>query len=310
MLYTQGDSSQGLNIESIIIKWCQWEVMLSPSHVMTASSPKIVRNDMSLPLQFDTVNEAFEDFKTALSKTVEANLNLLNELPLPENLPKDKLREFFKKTIESDMKQDPLFEKSIEIGRYSKNMLKKMDAYFKEIFKYHEKLKQDAYGELFQASKMFLDSDLPLSVIEAVRDSLLAETDYTDIFDKEIRREQRDLLINRSNEPKFKRVCDSHNAWIKAFQETQRKIMQERVKLLWYIDFNNSRTLDELFKPKSIRLRFLDRTILSGFTSDLQKHAQEMEKLNMTLVEFNPVPSSEASSEARTILGIMQILDR
>lgn len=284
--------------------------MLSHNEVKSISLPKIVRNDMAFPSQFESINDAFKDYKTAISETIETNLSLLDEVPLPRNLSRDDLREFFKKDIESDLKQDPLFEKAVEIGRYSKNMLDKMGSYFKEIFGFHEKLKQGLYSEIFYVSKMFLNSNLPLSFAKAIKDSTLVEKDYVDIFDREIRREQRDLLRNRSNKPKFEKVCDSHNAWIKAFQETQRKIGRERTKLIWYVDFNNSTTLDEVFKPKFIRTNLLDKAILQDFTCSLQKHAQEMERLNTSRTEFHPFSPSETSSEARTILEIMQIINR
>ena len=70
---------------------------------------------------------------------------------------------------------------------------------------------------------MFLNSDLPLSFINVVSDSLLAEIDCIDIFDREIKREWLDLIKYRSNVTKFKRVCENHNRWVDAFIKAWKK---------------------------------------------------------------------------------------
>lgn len=86
--------------------------MLSPTDMEKASLSKIIRDDTSFPLQFDTVSKDFKDFKTAISENVETNLDLLNEVPLPKNLDREELREFFRKEITSDLEKDVLFEKT------------------------------------------------------------------------------------------------------------------------------------------------------------------------------------------------------
>jgi len=94
-------------------------------------SPRIIRKDMSLASGFNLeVDEAFKDFKTAISETVKSNLELLEEVPLPKNLPLDDVREFFQKNIPSDLSEDSTFEKAVEIGKYARDMLKYMSAYF------------------------------------------------------------------------------------------------------------------------------------------------------------------------------------
>jgi len=285
--------------------------MLSDQAAKGFSLPKIIRNDTSFPLEFENIKDAFKDYKTAISETIEDNLSLLEEIPIPEHLSIDILKEFLRRDIDSDLRKDELFEKAVEIGRYAKSMNNSMDSYFREIFTYHEKLKQDMDSKIFHVSKMFLNSDLPLSFLKSIGDSILVEKDHTDIFDKEIRKEWRNLLASRSNRPKFEKICDTHNLWIKEFNERQKQMERQRVKLVWYVDFNNSSNIDEVFKDKFVKKSLLDEGILRDLISELQKIVQEAEKLSMSRLEFHPfVEKHETESDVRAILEIMQIIDR
>lgn len=285
--------------------------MLSDQAAKGFSLPKIIRNDTSFPLEFENITDTFKDYKTAISETIEDNLSLLEEIPIPEHLSMDILKEFLRKDIDSDLRKDELFEKAVEIGRYAKSMNNSMDSYFREIFTYHEKLKQDMNSKIFYVSKMFLNSDLPLSFLKSIGDSILVEKDHTDIFDKEIRKEWWNLLASRSNRPKFEKICDTHNLWIKEFSERQKQMERQRVKLVWYVDFNNSSNIDEVFKDKFVKKSLLDEGILRDLISELQKIVQEAEKLSMSRLEFHPFAEKhETESDVRTILEIMQIIDR
>ena len=180
--------------------------MLSLTDMENASLSKIIRDDLSFPLQFDTVNEDFKDFKTAISRVVESNLNLLNEIPLPKNWELEALKKFFKSQIKSDLEKDVLFEKSVEMSKYAKNMYESMDLYFKEIFDYYEQREKELSLDMFCVSKMFLNSDLPMSFLRSIEDSMLAEKDYIEICVKKIRQERLSLLRYRNNRTKFQSV--------------------------------------------------------------------------------------------------------
>lgn len=285
-------------------------VMLSLPEMKPDYFSKIVRNDASYPLQFSSVDEAFKDFKVRISETVKSNLDLLNEVSLPKNISIEQLRKYLKSEIEKDLKEDRLFEKSVEISRYSKNMLELMDSYFREIFAFHEERKKVLHSEIFDVSKMFLNSDLPLPFMKVIGDSILTEIDYIDIFDKEIRKERLNLIVNRNNRTKFERVCESHNTWVSRFSERRNKMDRQRVKLFWYVDFNNSASVNEVFKDKSIKTSSLNRQILFDLIQGLQEQVVEMEKLNTTKMKFQLFPPCKTDDGTRTIVKMMNILSR
>jgi len=275
--------------------------------IKSLSLPKIVRNDISFPMQFAT-SDIFHDFNTAISEVVKVNINLLDQLPLPQHLQREDISRYFENNIISDLKQDALFERSVKIGKYAKDMFKSMESYFNEIFDFHEDLKKELQSSIFFHSKMFLNSDLPLSFIKTLGDSLLTETDYLNLFDRQIRKERLSLLGARSNRPKFERICESHNSWVKEFGERLDAMENERVKLIWYVDIYNSKTIDEIFKAKFIKKSSLNLDMLFDMIMRLQKQTQEMEKLNNAFVkEFHPSLSYE-NDAARTLLKMMHIL--
>jgi hypothetical protein len=273
------------------------------------SSLKIVRRDMSLASGFNCeIDEAFKDYKTAISETVKYNLELLEEVPLPKSLSLDELKEFFRKDIPSDMSKDTIFEKAVQVGKYARNIFKYLASYFKEIYVFHDKLKEEMIGNIFHISRVFLNSDLPISFFRSIERSTLAHIDYIEIFDREIRREHRDLIMSRNNKPKFDKVCAIHNKWIKAFEEETEIISRERMKLFWYVDFNNSTRLDEIFKDKFIRTDCLDQGVLQQFVDSLQKHTSDLERLNLSRVIFKPFLASEINDGARAILALTKII--
>lgn len=282
--------------------------MLSPTDMENASLSRIIREDASFPLQFDTVNKDFKDFKTSISEAVEINLNLLNEIPLPKNLDREELRDFFRKEIKSDLEKDVLFEKSVELRKYAKNMYELMDSYFREVFDCNEQRKKELVIDMFCVSKMFLNSDLPMAFSGLVEDSILAEIDYVEIFTKKIRQERLGLLKNRNNRTKFQRVCDSHNIWVDRFRETLAQMEHDRVKLTWYVDFNNSASLNEIFKEKTVKMRLLDKEILLDFSNALQNQVHQMEKLNASMIELRSFLPFKIDDGTKAIRKIMQLL--
>ena len=282
--------------------------MLSPTDMEKASLSKIIRDDTSFPLQFNTFNKDFKDLKTAISENVETNLDLLNEIPLPKNLDREELREFFRKKMKSNLEKDVLLEKSVELRKYTKNMYEFMDLYFREIFDYYEQRKKEQSIDMFCLSKMFLNSDLPMAFSGLVEDSILAEIDYIEIFTKRIKQERLGLLRNRNNQTKFQRVCDSHNVWIDRFNETPAQMEHDRVKLIWYVDFNNSASLNEIFKEKTIKMRLLDKETLFNFSNALQNQVHQMEKLNASMIEPYSFLPFKIDDGTKAIRKIMQLL--
>ncbi|MGC8895907.1 MAG: hypothetical protein ACP5LB_03950 [Candidatus Bathyarchaeia archaeon] len=284
--------------------------MLSIPDTKSSSLRRIVRDDTSPSLQFDTVNEAFKDFKSGVSTVVESNLNLLKEVPLHYKLRFEDLKEYLESQIIADLSKDLLFEQAIEISRYARNMYELMDSYFHKIFNFHQELKKQLYSEMFSTSKMFLNSDLPISFVNTIGESLLTEIDYLDIFDKEIRKERFDLIRYRSNRPKFKRVCEKHNLWVKRFDEIREKMERERVKLVWYVDFNNSQGLSEVFKEKTIKVNLLNKSTLYQLILRLQEQTRRMEELNSSKIEFLSFLKQETDEGTKALLRMIQILNQ
>lgn len=282
--------------------------MLSLDEMEIASLPKVICDDASFPLQFELVNKDFEDFKTAISKVVKNNLSLLDEIPLPKHLKIEELRERFQNEIKSDLQKDRIFEKSVEINKYAKNMYSMMNSYFREVFDYHKQKQKRLSSDMFCISKMFLNSDLPMPFMRTVEDSLLYEIDSIEVFVKRIRYEQMSLVRYRNNRPKFGRVCDSHNSWANKFNEQKIKLERLRVKLIWYVDFNNSANLNEILEDKIIKTSLLDKRVLFDFINTLQSQVLKMEKLNASMTKPTSFLPFEINEGTRAIHKIMHLL--
>jgi len=276
----------------------------------SVSLRKIVRSDISSTSRFDEINDAFKDFQSSISSVVEDNLTLLEEVPLLHNLRFEELKEFLANQIKQDLNEDMLFEKSVELSRYARNMFEYMDTYFNEIFRFHQELRKELLSEMFDVSKIFLNSDLPTSFLNVIEDSLLTEIDFIEIFDKEIRREQLDLVRFRNNLTKFKRVCDTHNLWVRQFDETRSKMENARVKIIWYVDFNNSETVNEIFKEKTIKVSLLDKSILNNLIAELRDNIEKMDRLNARKMEILSTLKYEPNEATNALLKIIQILNR
>jgi hypothetical protein len=276
--------------------------------IIDTSPTRIVRRDLSLLSGFNCeVDEAFKDYKAAISETLRENLELLEEIPLPKSLSLDELKEFFKKDIPSELSKDTTFEKTVQVSKFASNMSQYLGFYFREIFALNKKLIGEMNQNLFHFSKIFLNSDLPISFLRTVERSILAHRDYIAFFDKEIRKEHRDLIIYRSNRRKFDRVCDAHNKWAVLFEEKNERIDSERTKLFWYIDFNNSNCIDQIFTDKFIKMELLDKEVLEKYLENLQKFTTDLEELNYSRTSFEPLPATKVSDGAKAILSLMKL---
>lgn len=283
-------------------------VMLSLDEMEIASLPKIIRDDISFPLRFEVVNKDFEVFKTAISKIVENNLSLLDEIPLPKHLKIEKLRKWFQNQIKSDLQKDRIFEKSVELNKYAKNMYSMMDSYFREVFDYHKQQQKRLSSDMFCTSKMFLNSDLPMPFMRAIEDSLLNEIDSIKVFVKRIRYERLSLVRYRNNRIKFGRVCESHNRWANKFNDQRNELERLRVKLIWYVDFNNSANLNEILEDKIIKTSLLDKRVFFDFINTLQSQVLKMEKLNASMTKSTSFLPFEINEGTRAIHTIMYLL--
>lgn len=260
-----------------------------------------------LAYEGDTINRALKDYKTAITETVNVNLKLLDELPPLKTLNIGDVRKRLMKIVEDNLKKDPVFEKSVEIGRYADDIWKYVDSYFREIFEYHDSVRKQLNSEIFDVCRMFFNSDLPMSFLTTIEDAILIQKDYLDVYAKLTRKEHLKLLLSRNNRKRFEKLCDAHNRWGKPFTERMDKLEHTRIKLFWYTDFNNSATIDEIFKVKSIRSSALDMGTIQNFIDDLRKQIKETEAIIAPKMEVSLFTSYEKDIGARSIRKIMEL---
>lgn len=272
------------------------------------SFSKSVRNELLFPSKFNDINSTFKDFNNALAETVKGNLKLLSEIPIAPHLERDEVQSFMENRISCALKEDSLFEDGFTLSRYTEDMFKHHISYFNNIYNYDEKLKKSLYGTIFGVSKMFLNSDLPLSFLNSISDAVLTEVDYINIFEKRIKDERLQLLVSRNNIRKFKQVCDAHNSWIEDFEEVLDSIEDTRVKLIWYVDINCSQTISEIFQEKTIKKSMLDQEPFFSFILELQRITRKLEQISSSLAKgFRPFLSYD-NVAAKTLSTIVRIL--
>jgi hypothetical protein len=130
------------------------------------------------------------------------------------------------------------------------------------------------------------------------------------LFDRRIRKERLHLVANRNNRPKFERICDSHNEWVHVFSEKLDTIQRERIKLIWYVDINNSNSVKEIFEDKVIKTKQLDPAVLSRLIQNLEKMTSELEALIMANMESPCLPTINVDESVKTITAMMEILNQ
>jgi len=269
---------------------------------------KSVRSELIFPSKFNDINSTFKDFKNAIAETVKSNLKLLSEIPIAQHLERDAVQSFIENNISCHLKEDSLFEEGFTLSGYTEDMFKHYISYFNNVYDYYANLKNSMYSIIFGVSKMFLNSDLPLSFLNSINDATLTEVDYINIFVKRIRDERRQLLVSHDNLVKFKRVCDSHNSWIKDYEEVLDSIEDMRVKLIWYVDINCSQTISEIFEEKTIKKNMLDKETLFSFILELQRITRNLEQINSSFTRgFRPFLSYD-NVAAKTLSKIVRIL--
>lgn len=263
------------------------------------------RRDLSLGINYE-LSESFNQYKKGQAKILKDNLDLLNEIPLNEDF-RAELVEFFKKDVIETLDNDPLYEKSVEIKQHANNMSKKLHLYFKEVGKFHMELKNSMHAELLHLSKLYLNSDLPISFLNAVSDSLTAAMDYIDVYNTEIYKERLGLIVNLRNKRKFERLCKKHNLWSAEFTKKQDALEKHRLKLIWYVDFNNSTTTEDIFKDKKIQMEKLDASIINEFIQEVEQQINEMEQINLSLMDYSDI-ISEFNEPNKTMLELIQTI--
>ena len=271
--------------------------------------PLYLENELT-PLKCDAFNEDFNAFKEAVGKTLKANIDLLKELPTPRNFSLDDLLAHFEREMKKNLEKDAIFEKSVEVSRYANSMYEAMDKYFREIYELHAATKKRNSVCLCELSKYFINSDLDEDFLEVFSDSYLVSNDYLDLYDGRARKERISLLFFKSNKPKFERVCVAHNHWVKELQEKLSLISRNRTKLFWYVDINNSKTVEDLFKDKYIENQVLDKKVLNNLIKALERCTTDLELMISKNSDLVNVCLSNVDDSIKTMTTLMDLANR
>jgi len=287
--------------------------MLAIGKEKILSDLNVTRSDLVLEDTFSaaggTIKKDFEDYQSEIEKMITYNLSILDELPPLRNFSLDDLKNRFKIMVTEDIQKDKIFEKGVEIKKYSNNLQRYLLKYFQEIFAYQDQQQEKLNSRLFDFCRMFYNSDLPLQYLKVGGDAILVQRDFKDHYVKRLHREYLALLKNRSNDKKCEKICDEHNKWIKPFNEQRIAINRLWLRLVWYIDFNNSPTVNDIFKTKTIQSENLDMQVVQDLTNQMYLLVQKMDNLLDSFIEFKPFTSYEGKDGARAIRKIMELLN-
>jgi hypothetical protein len=254
------------------------------------------------------IEEDFQKFKSAIAETLSENMKLVDELPPLKTLSKDEIKEYLRKRIPTDLKKDKVFEKSVEIDKYVSNISRYLFAYYREIFDHHIKCKERMESDILDACRMYFNSNMPFEFLKTIEDSILVERDFLDIYDKRLRQEQIGLQANRNNRKKFEKLCSIHNRWVAPLNKLLEDIGYARRKLFMYVDFSNSKTIEDILKVKKIDASCVDMKIIHEFINCLQKLTKDAKMIVDKNSDFQPIKDYDETNGARSIREIMDLL--
>jgi len=266
------------------------------------------RRDSTLPLKWDTLQEDLNTYNNAVMETIVRNIKLLKELPPPKNFTLNDLVCYFEEKIKNDLEQDILFEETVEVGKYTQSMDTSMDKYFARIYDVNEKEKTKKGEGAFSIARLFLNSNLSDEFFKTVTNSYFVEKDFSDVFERRLRKEQLDLNNARNNRKKFVKLCEEHNTWVQNFSDIVTLIEDTRIKLIWYVELNNSKTIDELFKEKFLFQENLCSVFLAKLVDTLREATNRLEEFVLSNLKKPILPPSNADDAVKTITDLIHLL--
>lgn len=234
------------------------------------------RNDIIKSASFGPTEK---EIKLDIPTVINDNIKILNKIPLPENIQKAELERVIEKIIKEDLEKDTLFKMASDLAKYASDFRSEFSRYFSRIFDYHKEVVKRLDRELFHSSNLFLNSDLSPSFLKSLALSILTEMKTVELVDKRMRREHMQFLTVRNNSIKFSRMIDGHNAWVDPLIQALDDMVENRVALFWYLDFQNSTSIDRLFKPKYINRKNLDQETFYSLLFSLQKSTRRLRKI-------------------------------
>jgi hypothetical protein len=282
---------------------------LSVYAVHKATMPLTLGDKYAGSLQCNALTNDFEYYKKYLALTVESNIELFKQLPKPAHFDWEDLLAHMEIEIRKKLERNKIFEDTVELSKYAYSMLFSMDKFYQKIAMVSKQSKELNVQDIVGFSKDFLNSDLPDCFLAIVTRSFLVENDFSDFYQRHIDREKTKLIATKNNRLKFERLCETHNQWAKVFTKKVLEISRNRAKLVWYIDVNNSKTFDELFKEKQVSMANLDADILQHFMEIIERETNALELLLVDPELSRRFISIGETESVLTITKMINIID-
>lgn len=239
---------------------------------------------------------------------VKDNIETLKKVELPQRFKRSEVEEFFAEKIKKDLK-GPFHQRALKIEKYASNFQEKHSRYFDTIFDFHEEVAKRLSGSILHTTKTYMISKLPTSFQRIMALSFITELKMLEVLDRRMRREKRDFLAFRGNRVKFDRAVQSHNRWIEPLLDIADDMIDKRTRLLWYLDFNGSASLSEIFKLKAYKLSDCDSEIYYSLLRLLQTSTQNLRNLLMKYDQEHYVPPFDTENPTTELYTSMaQIL--
>jgi hypothetical protein len=227
-----------------------------------------------------TDNEEKEDF---FSQVLKENLEILDQIKIPNRFDRKQIEERFTRRITEDLKEAPLIKTEEKIDKYTKAINRYFQKYFEEIYDHVDNLIDSYQGKILMSSRDFLNSDLPPSFLRTVSLSFKTEQKFFEIYKKKIKKEEFHLKLNCNNQKKFNRIVEQHNGWVDRLNPFLDDMAQQCIALLWYVNIWNSKSLDELFEEKTYKMSSLDRETFESMLVQLESMIKEVRKRLISL---------------------------
>src|SRR4030067_1992087 len=212
-------------------------------------------DDIVKNVSFDPEVEVKLDVET----TISDNLEILSKIPLPSHINKSDLENRIKEMAKESFDTNPMFKEASKLSKYANDFQKFFSLYFQKVFDFHERIITQLQQNLLINSNIFMQSDLPPAFLKELNLSTITEIKTVQLVDKRLRHERSALFGAKDNNIKFGRICQSHNQWVKPLIEKLEEMSTARVSLVWYLDFQNSKDINEIFKSKIIYEEKLDK---------------------------------------------------
>lgn len=206
------------------------------------------------------------------------NLDILKHIQLPERFRQSDVEEFLERKVKKDL-ENPFHQLVLKIQKYVSDFHNKHSLYFATIFDLHDKMAEMLQHRTLFTAQIYIISELPSSFQKTVALSFMTELKLLGLVNTRMRQERVRFLGARSNDVKFDRLCEAHNRWINPLLDITDDMIDKRTRLLWYLEFNGSRTLSELFKLKPYKMSDYDSETYYSHIKLLQRSVESLRSL-------------------------------